>query len=50
MKGGLIKISNKRFTTIQNDYCITFDKSSEIVEVQDDSEDIQMSFNFTSLT
>jgi replication factor A1 len=37
---GSIKIANKKFTSIKNDYCITFDKNSQIVSVEDD-EDIK---------
>jgi hypothetical protein len=40
MRGGLIKIANKRYTTIQNDHCITFDTNAVIEEDQDDGETI----------
>jgi ssDNA-binding replication factor A large subunit len=29
---GTVKIANQKFTSIKNDYCIVFDKSSEIEE------------------
>ncbi|TNV83159.1 hypothetical protein FGO68_gene14242 [Halteria grandinella] len=33
---GNVKIANKKFTTIKNDFCLTFEKSSSIKEVEDD--------------
>ena len=32
-----IKMANKKFTSIRNDFCIVFEKTSSIVEVEDDS-------------
>ena len=49
MRGGQIKIANKRYTSIQNDHCITFDTNAVIEEVADDGESIQMAYNFTAL-
>jgi len=34
--GGSIKMANKKFTSIKNDYCISFDKSTDIKECMDD--------------
>jgi len=34
--GGTVKIANSRFTSIKNDYCLTFDRNAEIVEVPED--------------
>lgn len=34
MSGGQIKMANKRYTTIKNDYCITFDERADIFEVE----------------
>lgn len=34
--GGQVKIANKKFTSIKNDYSLTFDQNSEIKEVQED--------------
>ena len=30
---GFVKMANKKFTSIKNDHCITFDVNAEIVEV-----------------
>jgi len=34
---GNVKIANKKYTSIKNDYCIIFDKNSEIEEIEDDN-------------
>ena len=33
---GVIKMANKRFTSIKNDFCIIFERHSQIVKVIDD--------------
>ena len=33
---GVVKMANKKFTSIRNDFCIVFEKYAEIVEVADD--------------
>jgi ssDNA-binding replication factor A large subunit len=33
---GQVKMANKRYTSIQNDYSIVFDKNSTVELVQDD--------------
>lgn len=33
---GVVKMANKRFTSIKNDFCIVFEKNAQIVEVEDD--------------
>lgn len=33
---GTIKMANQKFTSIKNDFCIVFDRNSEIKEVGDD--------------
>ena len=38
-KGGQVKIANKRYTTIPNDHCLSFDVGAEIVEVAGDDAD-----------
>ena len=35
MSGGQVKMANKKFTTIKNDYCLTFDEGADIEEVDD---------------
>ena len=31
-----VKLANKRYTSIKNDYCLTFDKDAKILELLDD--------------
>jgi len=33
---GVVKMANKRFTSIKNDFCIVFEKNAYIIEVEDD--------------
>ena len=52
MAGGLVKVANKKFTTIQNDYCLQFSQYADIIEINAEmEEDFQnlTSFNFTTL-
>lgn len=50
MSGGQVKIANKRFTTIPNDHCITFDEHAAIEEVRDVENKITGGgYNFTTL-
>lgn len=46
-----MKLSNKRFTTIPNDFCITFDSYAKIEEVQEAPDAVIQGggFNFTTL-
>ena len=46
-----MKLANKRFTTIPNDFCITFDQHAKIEEVQEapDARIQGGGFNFTTL-
>jgi replication factor A1 len=48
-KNGLIKISNKKYTSIKNDLSITLDKNSEIIPCSEDKDFKFMSYNFTTL-
>ena len=45
--GGKICLSNKKFTSIKNDYCITFDLNTKINEVSNDLKIKQVGFDFT---
>lgn len=49
--GGSIKLSNKKFTSIPNDYALHFDEETDIRELPDDPLIPQSytAFNFTSL-
>ena len=33
---GQVKMANKRFTSVNNDFCLVFEKTATIVEVEDD--------------
>jgi hypothetical protein len=33
---GCVKMANKKFTSIKNDFCIVFEKNAQIIEVEDD--------------
>lgn len=46
----MIKLANKRFTTIPNDYCLTFSQDALIERVEEDNQIQSVSFNFTALT
>jgi ssDNA-binding replication factor A large subunit len=35
--GGSVKIANQKYNSIKNDYCIIFDRNSEIKETIDDA-------------
>ena len=46
---GFVKLANKRFTSIKNDYCLTFSKDSICEKCADDEEIQSVSFTFTGL-
>ena len=46
---GHVKLSNKRFTSIKNDYCLTFDSSVVIEKCMDDPLIKNDRFSFTSI-
>ena len=33
---GIVKMANKKFTSIKNDFCIVFEKNAQILEIVDD--------------
>ena len=43
---GSIKMANKRFTSVRNDFCIIFEMRSEIVLAQDDGSISNQAFDF----
>ncbi len=49
ISGGQIKIANKKFTSISNDFCITFDKNTTIEEASDDESIGAQGFCFVSI-
>ena len=46
---GTVKLANKRFTSIKNDYCLTFDYSTVIEPCKDDAQITGDGFSFTKL-
>jgi len=47
---GFVKMANKRFTSIKNDFCLTFDNRTEIEPVNEDDNAIQaQSFSFVKI-
>ena len=48
-QNGMVKLANKRFTSIPNDYCLTFGRNAHIERVEEDAEIQTISFAFTGL-
>jgi replication factor A1 len=46
---GLVKMANKKFTSIKNDFCIIFEKFSQIVEAPDDGSITNQAFDFSKI-
>ena len=46
---GTVKVANQKFTSIKNDYCLTFSPFSEINPTKDDSHISKTAFNFSTL-
>ena len=46
---GVVKMANKRFTSIKNDFCIVFEKNAQISEVNDDGSIAKQAFDFTNI-
>ena len=47
----MVKLANKKFTSIKNDYCLTLDKLAIVKETKDDEQAIgKLGFSFTNLT
>ncbi len=46
---GTVKIANKKYTSIKNDYCIVFDRNSEIVAADDDQKIKTQGFCFVTI-
>eukprot|EP00347_Sterkiella_histriomuscorum_P019324 403342085 len=47
---GSIKLANKKFTTVKNDFTLTFEKSSQITEVADDGSISQETFEYQPIS
>lgn len=46
---GAVKLANKRFTAIKNDYCLTFGNDALVEKCEEDTEIESVSFSFTRL-
>jgi len=46
---GYVKLANKRFTSIKNDYCLNFDKGGDIEEVPEDVSIKNQGFDFIKI-
>jgi replication factor A1 len=46
---GLVKMANKKFTSVKNDFCIVFEKNSEIHEAVDDGSISNQAFEFSKI-
>lgn len=46
---GVVKMANKRFTSIKNDFCIVFEKNAQIKQVHDDGSIAAQAFDFTDI-
>jgi hypothetical protein len=44
-----VKLANQKFTSIKNDFCLIFERESEIIEVPEDSTIDCRSFNFNTI-
>lgn len=46
---GQVKLANKKFTSIKNDYCLTFDHMADIQEADEDVTIKKQGFSFIGL-
>jgi len=46
--GGQVKLANKKFTSIKNDYCLTFDYTTVMEKCANDAAIKSDGFSFTS--
>lgn len=46
---GIMKMANKKFTSVRNDFCIIFEKNSEIQPAQDDGSISNQAFDFCKI-
>ena len=49
ISNGTVKIANQKYSSIKNDYCINFDRSSEIQEIEDDTKIQLQGFSFVGI-
>jgi hypothetical protein len=44
-----VKLANKKFTSIKNDYCLTFDQNADILEAEEDNQIKKQGYSFVGL-
>jgi replication factor A1 len=51
VSNGTVKMANKKFTAIKNDFCLIFEKNAKIVETEDDGTiaSLDSAFDFTTI-
>ena len=49
VSNGSIKLANKKFTSIPNDYCISFNDSTEFKEAKEDTSISKHAFAFKNI-
>ena len=48
-ENGQVKLANKRFTSIKNDYCLTFDQNTIVKKCEEDAGITDSGYSFSSL-
>ena len=46
---GQVKLANKKFTSIKNDYCLTFDQNADVAEAEEDGQIKKQGLSFVGL-
>lgn len=46
---GAVKLANKRYTSIKNDYCLTLDNNTVIKKCEEDKAIVEAGFSFSGL-
>lgn len=46
---GCVKMANKKFTSIKNDFCIVFEKNAQIIDVEDDGSIAAQAYEFCDI-
>jgi replication factor A1 len=51
VSNGTVKMANKKFTSIKNDFCLIFEKNAQIIETEDDGTiaSLDSAFDFTTI-
>lgn len=47
---GVVRMANKKFTSVRNDFCIVFEKHSQILEKKDDGSICNQAFDFCKIS